>query len=89
MGLIHTPRTIYSVLNGVYKRQIFLRQQNPLPTATTATSIGTPKNTMTIGLEQTNPHLYQARLGLFDVDYLGHMNNGAFFLCRLDGYYVE
>ncbi len=86
MGLVHTPRTIYSVLNGVYKRQIFLRQQNPSPIAATATPIGTPKNTMTIGLEQTNPHLYQARLGLFDVDYLGHMNNGTFFLHGLDDY---
>jgi hypothetical protein len=22
------------------------------------------------------PHIYTARLGVFDVDYLGHMNNG-------------
>lgn len=88
MGLIHTPRTMYSILNGVYKRQIFLRQQVPTPTAS-STVIGIPKNTMTIGLGQTNPHIYQARLGLFDIDYLGHMNNGMFFeligaigLCR-------
>lgn len=78
MGLIHTPRTMYSILNGVYKRQIFLRQQVPTPTAS-STVIGIPKNTMTIGLGQTNPHIYQARLGLFDIDYLGHMNNGMFF----------
>jgi hypothetical protein len=25
-----------------------------------------------------NHHIYRARLGLFDVDYLGHMNNGKY-----------
>ena len=82
MGLIHTPRTIYSILNGVYKRQIYLRQQpiSPKSTTTTAVVSGTPKNTITIGLGSTNPHIYQARLGLFDIDYLGHMNNGTLYL---------
>lgn len=78
MGLIHTPRTIYSILNGVYKRQMFLRQQPP-PPPTTAAVKGTPKNTMIISLGSNNPHIYQARLGLFDIDYLGHMNNGMLY----------
>lgn len=30
------------------------------------------------GIGRANPHIYSARLGLFDVDYLGHMNNGEF-----------
>ena len=77
MGLIHTPRTIYSILNGVYKRQMFLRQQPPPPTVAVNR---TPKNTITISLGSNNPHIYQARLGLFDIDYLGHMNNGMLYL---------
>jgi hypothetical protein len=75
MGLIHTPRTIYSIMNGVYKRQLFFRQHPP----TSIASNGIPKNTLTVGLEPSNPHIYQARLGLFDIDYLGHMNNGMLF----------
>ena len=32
----------------------------------------------TIGFGPQNIHSYYSRLGLFDVDYLGHMNNAAF-----------
>jgi len=31
-----------------------------------------------VGVDRGNPHLYTARAGLFDVDYLGHMNNAAY-----------
>jgi hypothetical protein len=30
------------------------------------------------GLTPSNPHKYQSRVGLFDIDYLGHLNNAAF-----------
>jgi acyl-CoA thioesterase FadM len=30
------------------------------------------------GLGSKNPHIYCARVGLFDVDYLGHLNNAAY-----------
>jgi acyl-CoA thioesterase FadM len=30
------------------------------------------------GLGSKNPHIYRARVGLFDVDYLGHLNNAAY-----------
>lgn len=30
------------------------------------------------GFHFSLPHLYKARVGLFDVDYLGHMNNAAY-----------
>lgn len=30
------------------------------------------------GIGPQNPHIYRARVGLFDVDYVGHMNNAAF-----------
>mmetsp|Transcript_12704 Transcript_12704/g.36963 ORF Transcript_12704/g.36963 Transcript_12704/m.36963 type:complete len:211 (+) Transcript_12704:139-771(+) len=35
-------------------------------------------NRLLIGLGPENPHIYNSRAGLFDVDYLGHMNNAAF-----------
>jgi acyl-CoA thioesterase FadM len=31
-----------------------------------------------VGLGPDNPHIYHARVGLFDVDYLGHLNNAAY-----------
>lgn len=31
-----------------------------------------------MGIGEANRHVYHARLGLFDVDYLGHMNNGMY-----------
>ena len=31
-----------------------------------------------VGIVANHPHIYHARVGLFDVDYLGHMNNAAF-----------
>lgn len=30
-----------------------------------------------VGFLPGNPHIYTARAGLFDVDYLGHMNNAS------------
>ena len=32
----------------------------------------------TVSVVPGNPHKYHARVGLFDVDYLGHLNNAAF-----------
>jgi len=31
-----------------------------------------------LGLGANNPHIYRAHAGIFDVDYLGHMNNAAY-----------
>ena len=36
-----------------------------------------PLDTGAAGIGEGNRHVYQAKLGLFDVDYLGHMNNGT------------
>jgi hypothetical protein len=83
MGLVHTPRTVYSILNGLYKRQLTLRQQRlieqkiPAGTSDDVVKRQQTKNAFTIGIGTGNRHIYQARLGLFDIDYLGHMNNGA------------
>ena len=32
-----------------------------------------------LGIGFVDPHKYYARAGLFDVDYLGHLNNAAYF----------
>lgn len=55
MGIIHTPRTLYSIAKGFLQR-----------------SKGPP------GIGNDNPHIYTSRVGLFDVDYLGHMNNASY-----------
>lgn len=34
--------------------------------------------TASLGIGPSNPHIYTSRAGLFDVDYLGHMNNAAY-----------
>lgn len=63
MGLIHTPRTIASIAKGYWK---FSKNSEK----STAGKV--------IGLGVDNPHIYSARAGVFDVDYLGHMNNTAY-----------
>ena len=57
MGLVHTPRAIYSVGRAYMRRKAL---------------------SPTVGLRRDNPHLYTDRAGVFDVDYLGHMNNAAY-----------
>lgn len=37
-----------------------------------------PQRAREVGLRFDDPHVYRARAGLFDVDYLGHMNNAAY-----------
>lgn len=76
MGLIHTPRTIYSIANGLTKRYWFYRS-SPGAKATSNTLLRDPT---TVAIGENNHHIYQARLGLLDVDYLGHMNNGMLLL---------
>ena len=59
MGLVHTPRVIASVIQGLYKRHTHGLQAS-------------------VGIGAANPHRYIARAGVFDIDYLGHMNNAAY-----------
>jgi len=58
MGLIHTPRVVASIGRGLYKRR--MAEGGVPPTK--------------VGIGEENKHIYKARLGLFDVDYLGHLN---------------
>ena len=91
MGLIHTPRTIFSIAKGLSKRQWFY-SSNGKKKIPFDPLMRDPK-TVAIGLN--NHHVYQARLGLFDVDYLGHMNNGTFYwlecvvICLSFGFYPQ
>lgn len=63
MGLVHTPRVIFTIAKG-------------LLTGKGKLSRNIPTNSV-LGVGD-NFHSYQARAGVFDVDYLGHMNNASF-----------
>jgi acyl-CoA thioesterase FadM len=63
MGLIHTPRTIAALLKGYARTRTLPKDQ---------------LQSKSVGIGPDNPYIYKARAGLFDVDYLGHMNNAAF-----------
>ena len=89
MGLIHTPRVLYNIGKGFYKKK---RRPSNVITATTTTTKSSSEsssissntinnnNTNLIGVGKYHPHIYTSRVGLFDIDYLGHMNNGTFFM---------
>jgi acyl-CoA thioesterase FadM len=62
MGLTHTPRVIAAIARGLLRRR-------------GATEEAVKQGT---GIGIHNPHIYQARAGLLDVDYLGHLNNAAY-----------
>lgn len=86
MAIIHTPRVIWSLLNGLRKhRARDVNNKAVLSAAQVAAGVdGTTTATTTkeaktgLGLRVDDPHRYYARVGIFDVDYLGHMNNAAF-----------
>lgn len=63
MGIVHIPRTIASCARGYYRRW-----SSPLSIEKLAV----------VGIGPNNPHRYQGRVGLFDFDSLGHMNNAAY-----------
>ena len=60
MGLVHTPRVIASLANGLWKKRSM------------------PDQVGRLGLGPDNVYRYRSSPGLFDIDYLGHMNNAAY-----------
>jgi len=66
MGLVHTPRVIAAVARGYWRH----RMGRPLPTDGSSSTLS--------GFGPLHPHVYHARANMFDVDYLGHMNNAAY-----------
>jgi acyl-CoA thioesterase FadM len=62
MGLVHTPRVLASIAKGLYRGR---QQQAAVGAAGT-------------GFSMNDPHVATGRVGLFDIDYLGHMNNAAY-----------
>jgi acyl-CoA thioesterase FadM len=76
MTIIHTPRVIASVAKGLWKRRQLLKETTSSTAAETTTSSSSSSTVILEGIGI--PHQYTARVGLLDVDYLGHMNNAAF-----------
>jgi acyl-CoA thioesterase FadM len=70
MGVIHTPRTIYAVARGFWNRSRNAKRPHAVA--------GAKDVEVPAGIGSTHPHLYTARMGVFDVDYLGHMNNSSY-----------
>lgn len=60
VGLIHTPRTLFHIAKGLYKRR----------SDGAAAALG--------GIGQDNPYVSEGYAGVFDTDYLLHMNNAAY-----------
>lgn len=73
MGLIHTPRTLASIAKGLWRRHQLLGGASTTVTQPSSKGSQTP-----IGFGLGNAYRYKSRVGLFDVDYLGHMNNAAY-----------
>jgi Thioesterase-like superfamily len=67
--IIHTPRVIASIARGLLRR----RSLHP----NDSRYVGFPSASGRNGAVVGGPHIYTARAGFFDVDYLGHMNNAA------------
>lgn len=61
VGLVHTPRTLFSIGKGLARRRT---------AGEAASSLG--------GIGEHNPFVSTGRAGLFDTDYLLHMNNAAY-----------
>ena len=62
MGLVHTPRVIFTIAKGLL---------------TGPGKLSGTKAHPIVGVGE-NIHSYYARAGVFDVDYLGHLNNAAY-----------
>ena len=81
MGIIHTPRVIWSLLNGLRKHRAIGNSINGTISASgIASSPGTtPEKVSGLGLHVNDPHIYHAHVGIFDVDYQGHKTNSSYF----------
>jgi len=86
MTLIHTPRVLWSIGKGLKTNRDILKKVPPAATTTTTTATSTIRDNknkdqaslLLAGiLPDAPPHIYHGRAGLFDVDYLGHMNNAS------------
>ncbi|OEU09033.1 Thioesterase/thiol ester dehydrase-isomerase, partial [Fragilariopsis cylindrus CCMP1102] len=65
MAILHTPRTLISIGRGLLRRRQRLASINQQSNAN--------------NIADSNPHIYKNKPSkLFDVDYLGHMNNAAY-----------
>jgi acyl-CoA thioesterase FadM len=74
MGIIHTPRTFFAVARGFWNRSSNAKR----PHAVAGSNSTAQAAVVPAGIGSAHPHLYTARMGVFDVDYLGHMNNASY-----------
>jgi acyl-CoA thioesterase FadM len=68
MGLTHTPRVIATVARGLWHHRIHGKQAK----------VSSPTGPAGTGFSAQDPFVYTGRVGLLDVDYLGHLNNAAY-----------
>eukprot|EP00550_Attheya_septentrionalis_P000383 CAMPEP_0198293140 /NCGR_PEP_ID=MMETSP1449-20131203/15806_1 /TAXON_ID=420275 /ORGANISM="Attheya septentrionalis, Strain CCMP2084" /LENGTH=226 /DNA_ID=CAMNT_0043992623 /DNA_START=34 /DNA_END=710 /DNA_ORIENTATION=+ len=76
MGIVHIPRVVASCVKGAYARRAAAAA-----VAATGTN-GTKQDDLvrTIGTSPDNPHVYRARVGLFDVDAFNHLNHASYLV---------
>mmetsp|Transcript_34108 Transcript_34108/g.82038 ORF Transcript_34108/g.82038 Transcript_34108/m.82038 type:complete len:267 (+) Transcript_34108:368-1168(+) len=81
MTLIHTPRVLWSIGKGLKTNRDILKKVPPAATPTATAEVNNDADQASLLLSgilpEAPPHLYHGRAGLFDVDYLGHMNNAS------------
>lgn len=70
MGLLHVPRAMVACARGYYRRKV----------APSATASAAAADNDVIGISPQHPHIYDGRVGLFDIDGYAHMNNAAYFV---------
>ena len=67
MGLLHIPRSLLACARGYYRRKV-------APSSVVAAA----GEDIAIGISPSHPHIYDGRVGIFDIDGYAHMNNAAY-----------
>jgi acyl-CoA thioesterase FadM len=85
MGIIHIPRVVASCVKGAYARHAAAAavattgMNTTTNNGTRPTTTGT-RQVVSIGTSPENPHVYRARVGLFDVDAFNHLNHASYLV---------
>ena len=83
MGIIHIPRVIAAIARGQYRRRRLVQklqlQDNNNESNTTANQRHVyNQDFVGSGFGLSNPHVYNGRCGILDIDIFGHMNNASY-----------
>eukprot|EP00978_Attheya_sp_CCMP212_P019062 scaffold52940_cov41-Attheya_sp.AAC.1 len=79
MGIVHIPRVVASCVKGAYARHAAAAAVAATGT-TSSTNNKQDDLVRTIGTSPDNPHVYRARVGLFDVDAFNHLNHASYLV---------